>query len=402
MHIAYVVKRYPRYSETFIVNEILAHEAAGCKVSIYALQSSEDTHFQDIISEVRAPVTYLPRKAYRASSFWQQLAQAARLHPQIWASLSQAADCEAHETLQAAALAMHIQDDGITHIHAHFGSSATTVSRLASMFSGVAYSTTLHAKDIFHEDTDFIALKKKIEDAKLAITISDFNVAYLNQKLDLPAGCVRRIYNGLDLQRFTYTAKSDVEKPSEEARSAHKIVSVGRLVEKKGFRYLIDACQRLVEKGLMFSCQIIGTGELMGELEAQIVQLGLSEYVAMTGALPQKEVIKHIRSADVFVAPCIVGNDNNMDGIPTVLLEAMALGTPCISTNVTGIAEAVIDQETGFMVEPGQATPLADVITQVLSDRVRSQRIALQARQHIERNFNVRDNAEMLRAVFEA
>src|SRR5205823_4150700 len=129
-----------------------------------------------------------------------------------------------------------------------------------------------------------------------------------------------------------------------------RIVAVGRLVEKKGFTTLVDACAILLRRGAEFECNIIGEGELESALAKQIESLGLSNRVKLLGPQPQREVIRHIRNAAALAAPCVLGSDGNRDGLPTVLLEAMALGTACVSTDVTGIPEVLHHEKTGLLV----------------------------------------------------
>src|SRR5206468_2033960 len=173
---AYVVKRYPRFSETFIVNEILAHEAAGCDLEIFSLRPPEDTHFQDAISHVRSPVTYLRAEGLKASDFWQ----AASALPEFRFDVARGEDVR--DVYQAVLLAGAIQRNEIRHLHAHFATSATTVARLASLFTGVPYTFTAHAKDIFHQDTQPDDLRRKIHDAADVVTVSDFNVRHLQKE----------------------------------------------------------------------------------------------------------------------------------------------------------------------------------------------------------------------------
>jgi glycosyltransferase involved in cell wall biosynthesis len=171
-------------------------------------------------------------------------------------------------------------------------------------------------------------------------------------------------------------------------------------VEKKGFADLIDACAILANKGCDFHCEIIGTGELEDDLYAQIERLGLNDRVEMIGPRPQGEVIAHLQTAAVFAAPCVVGEDGNRDGLPTVLLEAMALGTPCIATDVTGIPEVLRDGETGLMVPQHDPARLADAIERLLNDRALGQRLATEARDLIEQSFDIHRNTAKLRALF--
>lgn len=391
MCVAYIVKRYPRYSETFIVNEILAHEKAGLEVHIFALLPPQDSHFQDIIAKVRAPVTYLPAKADRASTFWERQKKAARWYPETWQVLGRYPNASVREVLQALELSLHIGRMQITHLHAHFATTSTTVAQIASAITGVPFSFTAHAKDIFHQDNDFAALATKFEQAKRAITVSDFNYHYLTQELSVNREKVVKIYNGLDLDQFPYC--------SPEQREP-MICAIGRLVEKKGFCDLIKACQHLKLQGINFQCEIIGDGDLKHELQQQINDLELKDIVTLKGSLPQQEIKQHLRQAAVFAAPCVVGEDGNRDGLPTVLLESMALGTPCVSTDVTGIPEVILDGQTGLMVEQRNPKSLAGALERLLNQTQLRVSLSQQARLLIESQFNIHTNAKKIRAQF--
>lgn len=393
MKIGYVVKRYPRYSETFIVNEILAHERAGLDIEIFALLPPEDTHFQNQLSSVRAPVTYLQKNVWKASEFWTRLQRGLNNAIGGYSALEDARGMELRDVAQAFELSLLLRDRKITHVHAHFATASTSVARFASILSGIPYSFTAHAKDIFHEDVDREFLRKKFRDAAASITVSDFNVKTLAAEFGADAATLKRVYNGLDLRRFSY---------SEPAAESRQILAVGRLVEKKGFADLISACAILRNHDVEYMCQIVGSGEVAFELEQQIAALSLSDNVRLLGARPQSEVIRLLREAAVFAAPCKIGADGNRDGLPTVLLEAMALGTPCISTRVTGIPEAVLADETGSIVDDGDVSGLVRAITKVLSSPDIRRRYSTAARRHIERNFDIDSNAAELREIFHA
>lgn len=381
--IAYVVKRYPRFSETFIVNEILAHEAAGHSVEIISLYPPNDTHFQDAISRVRAAVTYLSAEGLKAAELWNALERAAETCPEVWAQLAAARGAEVREVYQAVRLARIIQERGISLLHAHFASTATEVARLAARFAGIPFTFTAHAKDIFHESANATDLHRKLSEAAAVITVSEFNVAHLQREFGAAAQKVRRLYNGLHLDRFTFT--------SPEQR-APKIISVGRLIEKKGFEVLIHACALLAKREVDFTCDIVGTGEREAALRQQINTLDLNHRVQLIGPRPQTEVIEQVRSAAVFAAPCVVGVDGNADGLPTVLLEAMALGTPCVSTDVTGIPEVSRHEDTGLQIAQHDATGLAAALERLLADKALRVRLATRARALIEREFNATRN----------
>ena len=177
-------------------------------------------------------------------------------------------------------------------------------------------------------------------------------------------------------------------------------LAVGRLVEKKGFADLVDACALLKTAGRSVACQIVGAGPLEAELAQRIADKGLQDCVELTGPLPQEEVRREFRSAGVFAAPCVIGEDGNRDGLPTTLLEAMAIGAPCISTDVTGIPEVIRDGETGLVVGQHDAKQLAAAISRLLDDASLQVRLAQGARKLIEQDFDIHANTARLRALF--
>lgn len=390
--IAYVVKRYPRFSETFIVNEILAHEAAGRALEIFALGPCAETHFQNAISLVRAPVTYLPAEAPKSADLWRSLQQAATTLPGGWEVFNEVRDETIRDVNQALVLALQLQARGIGHLHAHFATGATTVARLAARFAGLSHSFTAHAKDIFHESVDADELARKLQGAEAVITVSDFNLQFLRERFGDAASRVVRLFNGIDLSLFPF---------AEPVARPPLIAAVGRLVEKKGFDVLVAACAELVRRGVEFRCEVVGVGELETALAKQISAANLSARVALLGPRPLREVIALLQGAAVLAAPCVVGADGNRDGLPTVLLEAMALGTPCVSTDVTGIPEVLRDQETGLLTPQRDPLALADALQSLLRDAALRVRLAAAARQQIEAEFDITRNAARQRDIFD-
>lgn len=390
--IGYVLKVYPRFSETFIVNEILAHEAAGTELEIFALRPPTEGRFHEQLARVRAPVTYLPHQGgLRATDLWAQVRAAAARDTAFWASFALAQHEDVHAVAQALALADLVRRRGITHLHAHFASVATTVTRLASGLTGVPYSFTAHAKDLYHDAVCPNDLRRKLEAAASVVTVSDYNRTYLRERFGAAAQRVRRVYNGLELSRFGYQA------PSERPQ---RIVAVGRLIEKKGFDVLIAACGLLRDQGRRFECLIVGAGEGRAALEAQLARLELHQEVRLLGPRPQGEVGALVQSAAAFAAPCVVGADGNRDGMPTVLLEAMALGTPCVATDVTGIPELIEHGVSGLLVAQRDPVALAAALARLLDDAALRLRLAGAARQRIEADFDARQTSAALRASF--
>jgi glycosyltransferase involved in cell wall biosynthesis len=361
------------------------------EVEIFSLYPPNDTHFQDRLANVRAPVTYLPGEGLRAIEFWAGVQQAADVVPGVCAALDDARGDEARDVYQGLLLAREVCARKISHLHAHFATVATAVTRIGARMAGVPYSFTAHAKDIFHLAVNPDAFRRKLVDATAVVTVSDYNVEYLRQTYGVAASSVRRVYNGLDLTQFELS--SPRERPP-------RIVAVGRLVEKKGFAYLVEACHILAKRGRQFDCFIIGTGPLHASLRTQIDRLQLTRHVQLLGPRPRSEVLGYMRSAAVCAVPCVVGSDGDRDGLPTVLLESMAVGTPCVASDVTAIPEAIDDGKTGFVVPEKDPVALAAACERLLEDSSLRVAIAGRARQVVETEFDVCRNSVDLRELF--
>ncbi|MET0165149.1 MAG: glycosyltransferase, partial [Vicinamibacterales bacterium] len=401
MRVGYVVSRYPVYSETFIVNEILAHERAGLAIEIFALRPPADAHFQDLIASVRSPVrhAYFPetgltseQSATQLDAFWKVVQESSKILPGLWPALEATQGEEIQNIYQGLLIAREVQERSIGHLHAHFAWKQATVARLAARFAGVPYTFTAHAVDIFSDRVRPDYLRRNLNDAATVVTVSDYNVDFLRRSFGPAAAKAQRIYCGLDLERFSYQSPQD--RPM-------RIVAVGRLVEKKGFADLIQACALLANRNCQFSCWIIGEGELKESLRAQIEELGLITKVELIGPRPQIEVIRLVREAAVFALPCVIAEDGNRDGLPVALMEAMALGTPCVSTDVTGIPELLRNGHTGLMVRQHDPDALATAIERLLTDQALRMHLAHGARRLIEAKFDVHCNTKSLRAIFQ-
>ena len=388
--IGYVVKVYPRFSETFIVTEILARERAGEDIEVIALRHSDDPRFHPELAKVAAPVTFLPRPA-RPSGVWEHLRSAAEnpiLARTIAQHLPELLSADVDDAVQAVALAAHVMRSGITHLHAHFATSATTVARLASLLSAVPYSFTAHAKDLFHESVDQDSLRTKVADAAYVATVSAFNVRFLRLLAPAHEERIHLVPNMIEIDRFRYRAPQP-----HDADTALRIVAVGRMVEKKGFAVLIDAVAALHAEGLPVALTLAGGGELAAELAQRVSAVGISHLVEMPGPIPQDRVSELLRNADVFVAPCVIGQDGNADGLPTVLLEAMSTGVPCVSTRVTGIPEVIIDRTTGLLCTPGDVDELTAALRSIAHQDVDTVALSRAARALVEQRHDARRSA---------
>ena len=388
----YVLKMYPRFSETFILTEVLSLEEQGADLEIFSLRAPVDGHFHEALARVAAPVTYLPQ-AGRTLELWDALRLGQEhLGDAVAEQLPDLLLEAPGDAAQAVRLAVMVRERGIDHLHAHFGSVSTTVARLAARLAGITYSFTAHAKDIFHEEVDRTDLERKLSDAAAVVTVSDYNLDFLTSWYGPSAARVRRIYNGIDLAAFA---------PATPRERPPVVVGVGRLVEKKGFHHLIDAIDLLVRAGRPVRLDLIGTGAVEEELRAQVERLGLAGTVRFLGPLPQERIREAVTQAAVLAAPCVVGADGNRDGLPTVILESLALGTPVVATPVTGIPEAVDDEITGLLVPEGDAAALARALGRLLDDPELRCRLACTGRKLVEGRFDSRRNTALLREMFQ-
>ena len=390
---AYILKMYPRFSETFIVSEILAREAAGDRIEIFSLRPPNDPRFHPELARVNAPVTYIARPK-SAEGVWETFgaAEAAGLAPAVSRVFAELATIGPDDALQAINLAVALQNRNIRHLHVHFASTPTSVARLASAITGIPYSFTAHAVDIFVDTVDDDDLRTKFAQAHHAVTISAYNLRFLRRRFPDVTSRLHLVRNGLDLDRFPYRDPRPIG-------ATLRVAAVGRFVEKKGFQHLVPAAAELVAQGVPLDLRIAGTGVLAAELQSAVEQLGLADHVRLLGPQTQDQVHELLQSCDVFVAPCVVAADGNADGMPTVLLEAMATGAPCISTAVTGIPEVVHNGRTGILTTPGDPHLLAQAIRRMSAPSTDRVSLARNARALIERDYDVRQQAETLRAL---
>jgi len=395
--VAYLLRAYPRFSETFIVNEILELEQRGVEVSILAMRKPEDGFFHESVCRVNARAKYIPetpgKLREKASHLLRRLARCAprgtlrRLN-----SLKRSGRITLDDVLAAAYVLNHVRKHRINHLHAHFGTESATLALIADMLGGLSYSLTLHAYDIFRENVDTDLLTRKINHARFVITVSEFNRGYLARCCpDHDHTKVRVLYNGVDLKHFT---------PGEEPRERWLIFSVGRLIEKKGFLHLIRAVARLRQAGRPARCIIAGDGRQADFLREQIQRLGCQDAVELVGLWRQQRVRECMQRAGCFALPCVEALDGNMDALPTVLLEALACGCPCVSTRLSGIPEIIEHDASGLLVPPGDHVALAQAIERLFIEPGLSRRLSRGARRRARERFNLTQNASQLVDLF--
>jgi len=283
-----------------------------------------------------------------------------------------------------------LQEAGIGHVHAHFAGMAARTAFWIAKFFPITFSFTAHANDIFAPSKFEIGLDKMVGAARVVVTETDYAEKFLRERFPERADRIHRIYNGLNLAEFGRATFSS-DPPS--------IVAIGRLIVKKGFANLIRACALLVERGRSFQCDIFGEGPLENQLRVQIEQLGLQEFVRLPGPKPQHDLRARLADASVFVLPSVPEPEGGMDNLPTVIMEAMATGLPVVSTRIGGIPEMVVENETGFLVQPDDAVALAGAIEKLTNERSLGQRLGQAGYERAQRLFSIENNLRELCAL---
>lgn len=390
--VGYVLRKFPVLSETFILGEILALEAEGVPVHIFALERPNDPRFHEDLPKLKASITYVP-DVLDVRALLRHNLRVARSRSSSYSRAFRYALATARPTLlwrllQAGYIASEARRLGLHHLHAHFANRPTTVALLASRIVGIPYSFTAHAVDIFKRTVDARALARKMESARFVVAISEFNKTYLERLGRGSNGRIVQIYNGIDLDRFSPNGGPPAE--------PFTILSVARLVEKKGLDVLIEACSRLRARGLSFQCWIVGKGRLRPALSALITRLNLEDVVDLLGPHTQLEVLERYHAAHLYVLPCVVGPDGNRDGLPVSLIEALSCGLPVVTTPMTGIPEAVRHLHNGLLVPDGDADALADALEALVRDRQLYDQLRANARPSIAATFDRRQTARQL------
>jgi glycosyltransferase involved in cell wall biosynthesis len=281
----------------------------------------------------------------------------------------------------------------ISHIHAQWVHSSGSVAMYGAWLLGISFSFTGHAADLFR---DRVALRDKVRRADFIICISSFHRDFF-KKLGASDSQLHIVHCGIDLEHFS---------PATHHRKAGerlRILSSGRLVGKKGFNYLIDACAILQKQGVDFDCTIGGSGPLEDALRKQVEQLGLTERVHVTGKeITQEELPSFMHTGDVYCLPCVWAEDNDVDGLPQMLMEAMACGLPAISTRLVGIPDLVIDGRTGLLVEPNDTQQLAAAIIRLCDDPELAAKLATEGRRYCYERFDISVSLEPLLQLYRA
>ncbi len=389
-----VVKGYPRISESFIANEILALEEMGLRIEIYSLRAPREGFTHRKVREIQASVTYLPD--YVLPRLGDVLAANGRTfltHPIRYlgtvlkavgrtVKLRSPLGPTLRHLLQAGYLVHHrLSDATVSHLHAHFCHTPTSVALFASEMAQIPFSFTAHAKDIYTSHPS--KLRHKIAKARFVVTCTEYNRRYLQTLARGLATPFYTIYHGIDLSTFRY-GYHPCEAPP------WKILSVGRLVRKKGYDDLLVALKMLHDSGVRYHFLHVGDGELRGEITAMAQCMGLGESVRFLGTLTHEELIPLYRTSHLFALACKIAPNGDRDGLPNVILEAMAIGIPVVSTDVSAIPEAIEHERTGLLVPPGDPQALACAMRRALDNREEAMQRAALARDVVAERFDMR------------
>jgi glycosyltransferase involved in cell wall biosynthesis len=424
--VAYVLKSFPRLSETFIASEIYRLEQEGLALRLFVIKRSHEALRHPVVDAIRSPRVHLPEAApISGITAWRWLAQHApvfarpltrqiRRHPirtarAAWHALAHAVRARTgrwapprkaplKEFLQAAALADAIHAAGdVRHIHAHFCHSATTIAWLASMMTSLPLSFTAHAKDVYCSHLNPAGLlDRKLRAARFVVTCTEATRAYLQARTSTPVRCV---YHGLDVE-FARLCERPVARP----RTGHAIraLAVGRLVHKKGFDIFIEACAILRARGVSIQARIVGeSGEHETALRAMVAATERPDLVVFAGPMSRAQLFDEYHRADVFCLPCRILENGDRDGIPNVVAEAMACGLPVVTTDVSNVPELLQHGVNGIVVPPESPRAVADAIERLHADPALVDRISERARTRIRETFDGDVSVRALSALFQ-
>ena len=396
--IGYVLKMFPRLSETFVLNEILELERQGAEVHVFSLMHPADGRFHAGVADLRTSIRYIASQKLEAT--WNDIGtSSAGVNYDAWPDVVEFArrydfPRQLEFLLRAQTIAQQVIESNVEHLHAHFATIATRMAAAVNMLTGVPFSFTAHAKDIFRTSVDRVLFSELVDRSLFCVTVSDFNKEFILATMpDIDPEKVVRLYNGVDLNRLTQSHREDDSVPH--------VISVGRLVPKKGFDILLRALRLCKDRGRVLRTTIVGDGGESDRLRDLSRELGLERDVTFAGALSHEDTIKRMGQASVVALACTRDDDGNTDALPTVLLEALALGLPIVSTRLAGIPE-IVGEECGRLSDPGDVAGFAAGLESTCRDLEQGRDVATEARRRCERRFSLQTNAGALLQRFTA
>ena len=384
MRLGYLYSRYPVISQTFCDAEMLALERIGVDLEIGSIYPPLTSLRHEHISRLRAPVHYAPPQ--KILRIWEENAKTTGEWPDELVERHEQKYGRQMKAEQRARNALYFAElftrSGVDHFHVHFANRAAHTALFLRKISGIPFSVTAHGQDFMKDLGNDDLLREICAAAEFVAAETDYSRDLLRQRCPDSASKIHRVYNGIDLERFPIPLLPT-------ANSEPRIVSVGRLVTFKGFEQLIDACAELGRRGVDFVCEIIGDGPLRENLQAKIDKLSLSSRVTLLGSLSQGGVFEKLQAGDIFALPSVTDRQGASDVFPTVIMEAMSVARPVISTRLAGIPELVVHEETGFLVRPGDTIALIEALEQLIRNPELRLRYGRAGRMRIEQHFRI-------------
>ena len=399
-----ILKGYPRISETFISNEILLLEKLGFDVHLFSMRNPRENFSHDNIKKIKAKVDYLPETLIKPLPrlLYHNLMLAAK-KPVVYAAALRAASRRFLRTHKSATIKHLFQagylahrflpTSGVTHLHAHFAHSPTSVAMFTSHLTGLPFSFTAHAKDIYTSDPRQI--REKIGLARFVVTCTEYNRKHLRELSDGYATPIHRNYHGIDIKLF-----SDKNENPKIPVQPYQILTIARLTAKKGLPTIYKALRILCDQGIALNHIHIGGGEDRNKIISLIKDLDLGHVTRLLGTQPHQVVLENYKNADLFVLGCEVAPNGDRDGIPNVLVESMAMGLPVVATHISGIPELVGNERTGLLMPPGQPDKLAQSMLRMLTDGELRNRVIAAGKQRVVRQFDNRQLIQELAEVY--
>ena len=385
MRLAYLYSRYPVLSQTFCDTEMLELERRGVELVIASMYPPKTPVRHEYLGRLRAPVHYAPEKpalerlvkeAKRAGRWPESLIErhAQKFGPEYKAAL------RARNALFFVDL---FERERIRHFHVHFANRAAHTALFVKAISGIPFSVTAHGQDFMTDLGNDQLLREICATAEFVAAETDYSRDLLRERAPESAEKIFRVYNGIDLSKFSPNAAPT---PS---RTRVRLVSVGRLVAFKGFDLLVDACALLDREGIDFECEIIGDGPLRDELEARATEKKLATKISFSGEQSQNYVLQALSDCDIFVLAATIDARGASDVFPTVIAEAMTSGKPVVSTTVAGIPELVAQNETGLLVPPQDVPALATALRRLIGDNALRLSFGRAGRTRIAERFKI-------------
>jgi glycosyltransferase involved in cell wall biosynthesis len=398
-----ILKGYPRISETFISNEILLLEEQGIPIHILSMRHPRERFFHPSVGRIQAAVDYLPETFLTSlHRLLPHTLMAAIKHPRQFTTAFKTAFRRFLRTHKSATFKHLCQacylinkllpGSHITHFHAHFAHSPTSVAFFSSILSGIPFSFTAHAKDIYTSDP--AQLREKMARATFVVTCTEYNRQYLTRISGNPSFPVHRVYHGIDIALFSCQNSRGLPSPP------FRILTVSRMTAKKGLPTVFKALEILRDRGIRFQHTLIGDGEDRQALRKLVRKLGIDPFVRWMGTQPHDQVIRQYEQSDIFVLGCEIAANGDRDGIPNVCIESMAMGVPVVATRVSAIPELIENGKTGLLVEPGNPEALADAMVRALTDAAMRQKMIVAARSLVNRYFDNRHLIQNLTALY--